>query len=117
MKSQNILHRHLAFVAFVATFALLPASAQAQEITNTEFDPGPNVTTISQPNPQSTSAANSAAPAENQQAGLVGGHSTPTESSVTASVLVCVGLIALYALLEAKRANRTLNSIRRSRNI
>jgi hypothetical protein len=104
---------------------LLPASAKAQEIINTQFNDGPNVTTLAQPSAQQTQVATSTMPSSqalqasesigssvrSEQASLIQ-VPAPSDGWVTASLLVGVAAIVLYALIEAKRANRTLHSYR-----
>ena len=125
MKLQSIMHQGLVIAGLSAVFTLFPASTRAQEITNTEFTDGPNVTTMAQPSApqQAAGASSSALPSaqalrasqsigasvRSEQASLVQvpAHS---DSWVTPSVLVCVLLISLYALAIAKRADRTRGS-------
>jgi hypothetical protein len=125
MKFENIIRKGLIVAGFSTALVLLPASVKAQEISNTEFTDGPNVTALAQPSvsqqavtttmPSSQALqANesiSSAYAPSEQASLIQ-VPAPSEAWVTAALLVGILLIALYALAEAKRANRVLNSTR-----
>lgn len=122
MKLQHIIRQGLVIAGFSAVFALYPASTRAQEITNTEFNDGPNVTTMAQPSaPQQVADASTAtlpsaqairanesigASGRSEQASLVQ-VPAPSDSWVTTSLILGFGLISIYALAEAKRANRT----------
>ena len=62
MKLQSIMHQGLVIAGLSAVFTLFPASTRAQEITNTEFTDGPNVTTMAQPSaPEQAADASSVA--------------------------------------------------------
>ena len=123
MKFQSIIRKGFVFAAFAA-LALLPASLKAQEITNTEFENGPNVATLAQPAaPEQTASTFTALPvpqairaseaiaasAELQPASVTQVPALSRGSWLTASLLVGTGLITV---VEAKRANR--NSARPS---
>jgi len=126
MKFNTTIRKGFVLVGFAA-FALLPAT-KAQEITNTEFNDGPNVTAIAQPAPSqqsnshitfalppatamqaSQSVAEFAAP---QQASVMRVPEVSTDTWISVTLFAAVGLISVYALALAKRANRTLNSTR-----
>ena len=124
MKFESIIRKSLIIAGFSTALILLPASVKAQEITNTEFNDGPNVTALAQPSVSQQAATNTMpasealratesinASAQPEQASLIQ-VPAPSEAWITASLLVGVLLIALYALAEAKRANRMLNSTR-----
>lgn len=125
MKFQTIIRKSLIIAGFSAALVLLPASVKAQEITNTEFNDGPNVTALAQPSaPEQPTVATTIPSSQALQASESIGASVqseqasfiqvpaPSDAWVTTSLLVGVGLIALYALVEAKRANRMLGSSR-----
>jgi len=124
MKLQNILRMQAIVIGLGATL-LLASSAPAQEIVNTEFPDGPNVAAFAQPAPAATvndsdaavvlipsvmspAAASIATPVPAQAAAISLWYSV--QGWVIASLLLCIGLVALYALAEAKRANRNLDA-------
>ena len=128
MKFQSTIRNGFVLVGFAA-FALLPASLNAQEITNAEFNDGPNVTSIAQPSPSqqtdvnavfamppteamkaSDSIAEFAGP--QQAAVVIQWPEISTDSWIAGTLLAAVTLISLYALALAKRANRALKSAR-----
>ena len=125
MKFDNIIRKSLIVAGFSAALVLLPASVKAQEITNTEFNDGPNVTTLAQPSAEQTTTATTTMPSSQalqatesitasvqpEQVSLIQ-VPAPSDKWVSTSLLVGIGAIALYALVEAKRANRVLNSYR-----
>ena len=122
MKFQNIIRQSLLFAGITAAL-IFPATVRSQEITNTPFPDGPNVAPLVQPAPVDQQAASLPAPqaikaseaitasAQPQQEGMVQ-VSTPTWLST--SMFIGVAAIALYALAEAKRANRNLAASRSS---
>src|ERR1700756_3360389 len=119
MKLQSIIRQGLVIAGFSVVFVMWPAAVRAQEITNTEFNDGPNVTTTAQPSaPQQVADASTAtlpsaqairanesigATGRSEQASLVQ-VPAPSDSWVTNSLVLGFGLISLYALAEAKRA-------------
>jgi hypothetical protein len=123
MKFYNIVRTSLIVAGFSAALVLLPASVKAQEITNTEFNDGPNVTTLAQPSVEQTTintmpssqalqaSESITASVQPEQASFIQ-VPAPSDKWVSTSLLVGIGAIALYALAEAKRANRVLNSYR-----
>jgi len=117
MKFQSIIRKGFVFAGFAA-LALLPASLKAQEISNTEFDSGPNVAMLAQtaapkqsaavftalPGPQAIRASEViAASAELQPASVIQVPAPSKGSWLAASFLVGLGLITVA---EAKRASR-----------
>ncbi len=121
MKVQNIF-RMQAIVIGLGAALFLTTSAQAQEITNSSFDEGPNVVAFAQPSPTTaasalnspaansdvmTSAAMVSTPVVAQESAV--SLWTPVEGWLFVAFLISVALISLYALVEAKRANRNLN--------
>jgi hypothetical protein len=128
MKFHTTICKGLVLAGFAA-FALLPASIKAQEITNTQFDDGPNVTTLAQPmSTQPASASMTfALPAQEamlatqaisssatnpQQAIVLEMPSVSTDEWIITSLLACAALIGLYAIAELRRANRDLTTAR-----
>jgi hypothetical protein len=122
MKLQNIF-RMQAIVIGLGAALFLTTSAQAQEITNDSFDDGPNVVALAQPSatpaasdlnsPVANSTAMTASamistPVVEQESAA--SLWTPVQGWLFAAFLLCVALISLYALVEAKRANRNLNT-------
>ena len=120
MKLQNII-RMQAMVLGFAGVLLLANSAPAQEIANESFDDGPNVAPLAQPAPASVSSDLNSAAAEPQivvSAAMISepivargagiSRWTLIEGWLIVSLLVCIAMGALYALSEAKRANRNL---------
>jgi len=122
MKIQNIIRMQAIMIGLGAAL-FLTTSTRAQEITNSSFDESRNCVAFSQPDPVpaatdlNSSAANSdatipvaviATPIVTQAAIVSLWNSI--EGWVIASFLFCVALVALYALLEAKRANRNLEA-------
>jgi len=124
MKLQNIIRMQAIVIGLGATL-LLASSSRAQEIVNTEFPDGPNVAAFTQqasdtaandstapvlvnPTAISPAAASIATPVEAQAAAISLWNSI--QNWVMGSLLLCIGLVALYGLVEAKRANRTLRS-------
>lgn len=126
MKFESIIRKSVIIAGFSVALVLLPVSVKAQEITNTEFNDGPNVTALAQPSAtQQEQDATNAMPASQalratesinasaqpEQASFIQ-VPAPSDAWITASLLVGVLLIALYALAEAKRAHRMLDSTR-----
>jgi hypothetical protein len=129
MRFQNNIRKGLIFAGIAAALALLPATVKAQEITNTEFNDGPNVVAMAQPTAAAydTTSATDSLPAT--QAILatesIAASAEPVQASVTAPVpstwvtfllTLCVGLIALYTLIGADRASRSLGRYVSTRN-
>jgi hypothetical protein len=123
MKLQNIFRMQTIVISLGAAL-FLATSAQAQEITNTSFDEGPNVVAFAQPAP-APAASNLSSPASNSPAMTPGSAMistpivvqesaaslwTPVEGWLFAAFLFCTALISLYALVEAKRANRNFKT-------
>jgi hypothetical protein len=121
MKLQNIFRMQAIVIGLGAAF-LLTTPAQAQEITNDSFDEGPNVVAMAQPSPTPaasdlnssaadsvpmTSAAIISAPVMVQESAA--SLWTPVQGWLFVAFLICTALISLYALVEAKRANRNHN--------
>jgi hypothetical protein len=122
MKIQNILRMQAIVIGFGAAL-LLASSAPAQEIENTRFDDGPIVAEFPQPSPAPVAKAPNSAvaksnvvrsceasltPTATQEASL--SLRTSTENWMISALFVCIAWIALYALSEAKRANRNLEA-------
>jgi cytochrome c-type biogenesis protein CcmH/NrfG len=120
MKLQLFL-RLVAIALVSGTALLLTGSVQAQEIDNTVWDDGPTVAVFAQPVP--SLADNELQPAVTESTAVSfaamttvplpmkessASQWTPVEGWLFASLLVCIALVALYALAEAKRANRSL---------
>jgi hypothetical protein len=128
MKLQNIIWTQLVLVALGAAL-LFASSASAQEIENATFSDGPNVEALAQPTPaQPTIAQNptqaTLVPVQSQGTdgttltdSLAGGDTLvedPTAGAwLTTALLICMALIAVYALAEAKRDDRGVRSRRR----
>ncbi len=120
MKLQMIL-RMLAVVIVFAGVLLLARSVSAQEITNTSFDDGQNVAPFAQPATAATASDSNSTIEEPQAVMPAAMISEPTvvqEAGISmwsslggwlmAIFLVGIAVVALYALSEAKRANRNL---------
>jgi len=112
-----------AIVIGLGAALFLATSTQAQEITNDTFDENPNVVALAQPSaaPASSdfdsSATNSGAmnSAAMISTPIVAQESLaslwiPVQGWLFAAFLICTVLISLYALVEAKRANRNHNA-------
>jgi len=125
MKSQNMIRMQL-MIAGLGAALILPATVKSQEIENATFNDGPNVVAFAQSSPAQASVAALPSSADTstvepikvttdwpaEQAGFA-----RTQSSVTWQtpvLLMAIGVLALYALAEAKRANRDLRSRRGS---
>jgi len=120
MKFQTLIRTQFA-IAGLGAALLLPATVQSQEITNTVFNEGPNVVALEQSASVQAPVANSTSASTNsvepikvttnwpaEQAGFTQVRSSATWE--TPVLLVCVAVLALYALVEAKRANRNLRA-------
>jgi hypothetical protein len=122
MKLQNIFRMQAVVIGF-AGLLLLASTARAQDIANTSFDDGPNVAPFSQPSPAPTTndlnseagepqafvpAALLSGPVVLRGAGIV--RWNLIKGWLIVGMLVCIAIVALYALSEAKRANRNLSA-------
>lgn len=119
MKVQNIIQLQALVIGFAAVL-FLASSASAQEIVNTSFEDGPNVVAISETaapvagdlnsprgEPQSANGATVIGePTVVREAGI--SLRTTLEGWLLTSLLLGIAIVALYALSEAKRANRNL---------
>ena len=130
MKVRNILRMQAMLVAFVGAMLLMGASVRAQEIENTVWDDNQNVAAVAQPAPAATVADTAATkpvtPATSEATDLQGMNaaaviqpvSQATSASqwtyadvwVMGSSFIFIVAIMLYALVEARHANRRLNS-------
>ena len=119
MKVKNIIRMNAVAIGFAAALFLATTPVHAQEITNTEFSGGPNVTAFAQPAADVQQAAAPATPATAQAPSAVVAtpvvSDTQLSSIVTtaghwmlASALCGLALIALYAIAEIRRANRSV---------
>jgi len=129
MKFQNMIRTQLVLAGLGAVL-LFASSASAQEIENTTFSDGPNVVALAQPTPaqptlapspeQVNSTAIQSEDTNNISVAdsLAGGDSLavdPTAGAwLTTSLLICMAVIAVYALAEAKRDERKPRSGRRA---
>jgi hypothetical protein len=119
MKIQNLLRTQTIGIAVAAAFLFFAGTAQAQEITNTEFNDGPFVVAFPQPTTSAaavttitsatgTDAVNTAianpAPVVAEQA--IVALEPSAERSMLAAALFAIALLALYVLGEVRRANR-----------
>jgi hypothetical protein len=118
MKIQNIL-RHAAATAFALAFMWASAApVHAQEIVNTEFPSGPNVSSFDQNAPNAPVVTRDAAPAVPANGAPVAAVATPTVAqqaavsaseyigdTLIASSLFALSLFALYAITEFQRVN------------
>ncbi len=122
MKLQNILRMQALVIGF-AGLLLLASSARAQEIVNTSFDDGPNVAPSAQPSPAPAANDLNSEAGEPQAfvpAAMLSGPVVLRGAAIVrwnlikgwlmVGMLVCIALVALYALSEAKRANRNLTA-------
>jgi hypothetical protein len=129
MKFQSTLRNGLVFAGLNVALVLLPGLTNAQEITNTQFDDGPNVTTFAQPavleqnaaaqptlpGPQAIRVSEAiTASAEPQQASAIQAPARATERSILALLLVGGSIIALYAIGQFRRSKRSFNTARAS---
>ena len=129
MKFQNMIRTQLVLAGLGAAL-LFAGSASAQEIVNTEFSDGPNVVALAESSPAQPTLATSPMQAASTQVqsedsnevsvadSLAGGDSLvqdPTEGAwLTTTLLICMALIAIFALAAAKREDRGFRSRRRS---
>lgn len=118
MKLQNKIRISVISVGLAMAMLLLVGSVSAQEIENTVWNDSPTVVPFEQPLPTSSAAdlnsipdssaislaSLTPAPATTQEATLT--QWPPIERWMLASLLVCIGLAALYAVAEDRRANR-----------
>lgn len=133
MKSRIVFRRHLFLVGLGATL-LLAGSAKAQEITNTQFDDGPYAVPFSQPlsDPDSSDSAPPAIPVLTETKALQAmalsdrpsipdqpdaAHATVIERWITAILLVTIGIVVFFILVELsmllelrRRRKRSLRS-------
>ena len=120
MKLQMILRMQAVVIGFAGVL-LLASSVPAQEIVNTNFADGPNVTPFAQPSaapvasdlrataeepPAAMAAAMISEPPVVRETGI--SLRTTLEGWLITSFLLGIAIVALYALSEAKRANRDL---------
>lgn len=125
MKIQNIIRTQMMVMGFGAAL-MLAGAAQAQEIDNTVWNDTPTVAASTQPAPvppapaaakneeaftATETGAITLAPANAER--VVEQESsvaewTPSENRLMASLVVVIGLVALYALAEAKRVKRII---------
>jgi hypothetical protein len=123
MKFDTTLRNALVLAGLTAAVALSPARSKAQEITNTQFNDGANVTALAQPTAYQQSASRAALTgtdavpagepiARTQQASVLQVPEKASEVRIITSLLICGSLLALYAFAEARRANRNLRSPR-----
>jgi hypothetical protein len=128
MKFHNNIPKGLIFAGIAAALAVLPATVKAQEITNTEFNDGPNVVAMAQPTAAKSDTASATNSLPATQAILateaIAASAEPVQASVapipstwvTFLLTLCVGLIALYTLIGADRASRNLGRYVSTRN-
>ena len=132
MKFQKTLRTQMIITGLGAVL-LLAGSTKAQEITNTEFSDGPNVTAFAQPTPSLSAQVDSAStPAMNESQALravaaISVPAVPDDGTILASseferwvvagiLFIALGVIMFYcaaelsALAELKRANRSLRA-------
>jgi hypothetical protein len=122
MKIQNILRTQAIVIGFGAAL-LLATSAPAQEIVNTEFNDGPNVTAFTQPAPSAPTAASSSASADSNAAApavaisapvvtneALASFETSAEGWLIATVFFGITMLVAYAVVELRRANRDLKA-------
>lgn len=116
MKFQKMIRMQMILTGLAAAL-LLASSAKSQEITNTAFNDGPNVVPFEQFVPDQVPVKSTAAVTDSQAARSIAQTSTSSVSQeaglvqtqegwMTTALLICIGLVSLYALSEAKRANR-----------
>jgi hypothetical protein len=123
MKIQNIFRTQAIVIGFGAAL-LLASSAPAQEIVNTEFNDGPNVTAFTQPAPSAPTATSSSASADSNAAAAspaaistavvtseaVTSFETSAEGWLIATVFFGITMLVAYAVAELRRANRDLKA-------
>jgi len=122
MKFQSIIRIGIVFAGMATAFTFLAGTTKAQEITNTEFNDGPNVAPLAEPAASQQSASLALSGSDAMRAGeSIANVEQPDEMGVlrvaakdanwvTISLLMGIGLVSLYALAEAKRARRNFNS-------
>lgn len=121
MKIQNILRTSAIAVGIAAAALFLASSVRAQEIVNTEFSAGPNVTAFSQPAATAPVSAEStmadtntavppamtvSAPVVTEQA-LVSFENS-AERWLIVSLMFGGAMLVVYAIAEVRRANREM---------
>jgi len=119
MKIQNIFRMQAIVIGLGAAVLLFPNSASAQEIVNTEFADGPNVTSFAQPTTAAISTASTPGAVVSNEASQAVAVSTPvitdeamisfensTERWLMASSILGLALLALYGLTEIRRSER-----------
>jgi hypothetical protein len=122
MKIQNIFRTSTIAVGIAAAALFLASSVHAQEIVNSEFSDGPNVTSFQQPTTGAQVSAESTAADANTAVPPTVAISTPV---VTEEALVSLGksaerwligsslfglaMLALYAIAEIRRANHEMD--------
>jgi hypothetical protein len=121
MKVQNIFRMQAGLIGLGALL-FLASSAPAQEIVNTSFSDGPNVTTFDQPTTPAAGQvsaagstavnANASAPAVEVSApvvaeGAVVSFEDSAERWLIASAFFGIMMLAIYALAEVRRARPT----------
>jgi hypothetical protein len=122
MKFQNIMQTQL-IIAGLATVLLFTGITKGQEISNTDFDDGPNAVPFAQPvpaqglgNSSSTPRSAHATPAMEPTEGPVTGQQITDEQEASTiliwigAVLVLIGVISLCARRPAKHLTRELGS-------
>jgi hypothetical protein len=118
MKFQNILRTQAVLIGLGATL-LLAGATRGQEIENTSFDDGPNVTTVSQPAPSvsalvslpaTAQSTETIAPVAPQQAAL--SVVSPVEGGLMAFLILCIALLATYVVTEI----RAISHLRQARH-
>lgn len=122
MRLRNICRMQAMVMGFGAAL-LLAGSAHAQEIENANWNDGPGAVAFAQPVPEQrakdfntsaiqaggvTSAAMMIQPVATQ--GSVFAKLRPVEEWAAVSILVCMGLFALYALTETRHRNRKIDT-------
>jgi hypothetical protein len=115
MKSRKLIRWQL-ILAGLGTALLFTASAQAQEITNTAFDDGPNVTSFAQPSADQSAVASTqtqpGTPSIREfaaiESSLSAQHVALIDSPVVAAglTLLLFVCIAISAIGESKRVKR-----------
>jgi hypothetical protein len=119
MKVQNIF-RMQAIVIGLGAALFLASPAPAQEIVNTSFNDGPNVTSFDQPTAPAAAQVTAAQPAAaNSTASAIAAPVVRNEAPVTVensaerwviiSSFFGVMMLALYALAEVRRARKSTN--------
>jgi hypothetical protein len=106
----KILRMRAIVIGFGAAL-LLASSARAQETENTNWDDRPapaNATATSDDINSEVAKPATAKPGVAQQAVL--SKSSPAPQWVTVPLLVCIALVALYALAKTRRRNRNINT-------